>query len=71
MASPSKRRPTTTGGKSRNNQADELMNTLQSENQSLEFQLGERDIEMERMKTTLIALNEKLALTNDIKLNCE
>lgn len=33
----------------------------------MQFQLGERDIEIERMKTTLIALNEKLVVTNDIK----
>ena len=33
----------------------------------MQFSLGERDIEIERMKTTLIALNEKLAVTGDIK----
>ena len=35
------------------------------------MQLGDTDIEMERMKTTLIALNEKLSVTNDIKLDCD
>ena len=44
---------------------------MQEQAQSLEFQLGERDVEMDRMKTTLIALNEKLSVTNDIKLDCE
>ena len=36
----------------------------------MQFQLGERDVEIERMKITLIALNEKLAVTNDIRLDC-
>ena len=66
MTSPT-RRPKT-AAKSRN---DEMMQSLASENQTLEFALGEKDIEMERMKTTLIALNEKLSLTNDIKLDCD
>ena len=43
------------------------MDDLHDENQTLQFTLGERDIEIERMKTTLIALNEKLVVTNDIK----
>jgi len=33
--------------------------------------LGERDVEIERMKITLIALNEKLAVTNDIRLDAD
>ena len=49
----------------------DLVANLQSENQSLQFQLGERDVEIERMKTTLVALNEKLAVTNDIRLDCD
>ena len=43
---------------------------VESENQNLQFSLGERDVEIERMKITLIALNEKLAVTNDVKLDC-
>ena len=40
---------------------------MQEENQTLQFSLGERDVEIERLKTTLVALNEKLVVTNDIK----
>lgn len=29
--------------------------------------MGERDVEIERMKTTLLALNEKLTVVNDVK----
>jgi chromosome segregation ATPase len=47
------------------------LNNLQNENQNLQFTLGERDVEIERMKTTLIALNEKLAVTDDIRLDCD
>jgi hypothetical protein len=48
----------------------EEINPLQ-EIQSLQFQLGERDVEIERMKTTLMALNEKLAVVNDVKMDIE
>jgi len=44
---------------------------LTSENQNLQFSLGERDVEIERMRITLIALNEKLAVTTDIRLDSE
>ena len=44
---------------------------LNTEVQSLTFQLGEADVEIERMKITLIALNEKVAVTNDIRLDCD
>ena len=37
----------------------------------MQFQLGERDIEIDRMKTTLFALNEKLAMVTDIKNDLE
>lgn len=36
-------------------------NSLQAEIQKLQFTVGERDVEIERMKTTLIALNGKLS----------
>jgi len=48
----------------------QVMSSLENENQNLQFSLGERDVEIERMKTTLIALNEKLAVTEDIRLDC-
>ena len=44
---------------------------VQHELQALQFQLGERDVEIERMKTTLTALNEKLAVVNDVKQDIE
>jgi len=37
---------------------DETYQNLQKENQSLQFALGERDVEIDRMKTTLVSLNE-------------
>ena len=40
---------------------------LQMENQNLQFALGDRDIEIERMKTTLFALNEKINVYSDIR----
>jgi hypothetical protein len=33
----------------------------------MQFQLGERDVENERMKTTLFALNEKLSVMEDVE----
>lgn len=47
--------------------ADDTIAQLTEENQTLQFQIGDRDIEIDRMKTTLFALNEKLAMINDIR----
>jgi hypothetical protein len=44
---------------------------LQNENQNLQFALGDRDIEIERMKTTLFALNEKINVLSDIRNDVE
>ena len=44
---------------------------LQQENQQLQFALGDRDIEIERMKTTLFALNEKINSLSDIRHDCD
>ena len=52
---------------SKSNLQDDYLNGLQGENQNLQFQIGERDVEIERMKTTLMALNEKLQVLTDIK----
>lgn len=52
---------------SKSNIQDDYLNGLQGENQNLQFQIGERDVEIERMKTTLMALNEKLQVLTDIK----
>ena len=75
-ASP-KKRVTTAGGSpnksfrnaspSRQNFFDDSIQVLSKENQQLQFALGERDVEIDRMKTTLISLNEKLAVLTDIK----
>lgn len=46
---------------------EEYLSALSTD--QLQFQIGERDVEIERMKITLIALNEKLAIVNDIKLD--
>ena len=46
---------------------DDMISQLQEESQHLQFQVGERDIEIDRMKTTLFALNEKLNMVTDIK----
>ena len=71
-ASPRKTRPSSptkmAGGSI--NPSQEILNQMNTENQGLQFQLGERDVEIERMKITLIALNEKLAVTNGIRLDC-
>jgi hypothetical protein len=46
--------------------ANDHDSSLQLQNETLQFQLGERDVECERMKTTLFALNEKLAVMEDV-----
>ena len=46
---------------------DETISTFQQENQALQFTIGEKDVESERMKTTLFALNEKLMLMEDVE----
>ena len=71
-ASPKKQRPSspTKAAGTAVAQSQEILNQMNTENQSLQFSLGERDVEIERMKITLIALNEKLAVTNDIRLDC-
>ena len=63
--SPTKR--TTTIRAIREEIQEDSISTLQNENQSLQFALGERDVEIERMKTTLEALNGKLVLISDMR----
>lgn len=74
-ASPKKSRPATqtsrAGSPGRANGFEESMKDLQAENQQLQFDVGERDVEIERMKITLVALNEKLAMVNDISKDGE
>ena len=44
---------------------------LVEEIKNLQFTVGDRDVEIERMKTTLIALNHKLASLQDIQKEVE
>jgi hypothetical protein len=44
-----------------------MMSQLQAENENCAFQLGEQDVEMERMKTTIFALNQKLVVTDELQ----
>jgi len=64
QGSPKKTRPSSP----QKQQSQEIFTQVSTENTQLQFSLGERDVEIERMKITLVALNEKLAVTNDIKL---
>lgn len=59
------------GSPSKTGAGEDPVRDLQAENQGLHFQLGERDVEIERMKTTLFALNEKLCVVNDVKQDNE
>ena len=71
--SPLKRRPTTSGASKQSSprKAGVVINfedsiaVIHEEKQQLEFTVGEKDVEIERMKTTLIALNGKLGALTD------
>ena len=43
-----------------------IQNESQQEIQTLQFAMGDKDIEIERMQTTLMALNEKLNVRQDV-----
>ena len=47
--------------------ADDALMSMQQDNSMLQMQMGEKDVEMERMTTTLTALNGKLAVLTDIR----
>ena len=51
----------------RESKIEETVQTLADQNNALQFQIGERDVEVERMKTTLFALNEKLTVLEDVE----
>ena len=59
MMSPGREKPAATYG-------DDSIGGLQTEVQKLQFTVGDRDVEIERMKTTLIALNGKLSRLEDV-----
>lgn len=46
---------------------EDTFQVLSKQNQELEFALGERDVEIDRLKTTLVSLNEKLTVLADAK----
>ena len=48
-----------------------LVTQLQNENAKINIQLGERDVEMERMKCTLYALNTKLKGVQEVREQLE
>jgi chromosome segregation ATPase len=68
-ASPKKSRPATASPqKSPTKAAAAAENDqLHEEIKQLQFTVGDRDVEIERMKTTLIALNHKLASLTDVQ----
>jgi len=51
----------------RAHELEEVLVSLQAENQQLQFDIGDRDVEMERMKITLFALNERVAMVAALK----
>ena len=50
---------------------NETFSNFQVENQQLQMNLGEKDIEIERMQTTLTALNGKLTELSDIRIDID
>lgn len=74
-ASPKKTRPTTASPKKSPRKASVAeqaeVEQLLEEIKNLQFTVGDRDVEIERMKTTLIALNHKLAALQDIQKEVE
>ena len=64
MMSPGREKPAATYG-------DDSIGGLQTEVQKLQFTVGDRDVEIERMKTTLIALNGKLSRLEDVQKELE
>ena len=50
---------------------DDSVGGLQKEVQKLQFTVGDRDVEIERMKTTLISLNGKLSKCEDVQRNLD
>lgn len=47
-----------------------MMQSFQAENSQLTFEMGEKDVELDRMKTTLFALNSKLQQWEEMKSTC-
>ena len=69
-SSPKKSRPSTSSPSKSSPQkiiSGAEVEALQEEIQKLQFTLGNRDIEIERMETTLVALNHKLEALQDVR----
>ena len=47
-----------------------MLESFKAENSQLTFEMGEKDVEIDRMKTTLFALNSKLQQWEEMKSNC-
>ena len=48
-----------------------MLEQVQAENAQLNFEVGEKEVELDRMKTTLFALNSKLQQWEDMQANCK
>ena len=47
-----------------------MLESFKAENSQLTFEMGEKDVEIDRMKTTLFALNSKLQQWEEMKSKC-
>lgn len=54
-----------TSPRNRKNGLEDSIAVIHEEKQQLEFTIGEKDVEIERMTTTLVALNGKLGALTD------
>lgn len=72
-SSPKKSRPSTSSPQKSPAKAVATveLDQLHDEVKQLQFTVGDRDVEIERMKTTLVALNHKLAALSDIQKEVE
>ena len=53
------------------NGLNESLKEMHMQHQQLQFEIGERDVEMERMKITLKDLNMKVVIVDDIREDCK
>ena len=72
-SSPKKSRPSTSSPSKSPTKisVNREVEALNDEIQELQFKLGNRDIEIERMETTLVALNQKLEALQDVRVEVE
>jgi hypothetical protein len=48
-------------------ETSQMVSHLKAENESSAFQLGEQDVELDRLRTTIQALNHKIAVTDSLR----